>query len=529
MKREVELYFFAVLLLGIVFLLVFFQTGLTSTGFAVFDQQDQTGFGEGVYENVFYDANLSAIVLSVNQTSGDYTSKIFDAGNNSVWNNLTWQGQGILDFQVRACSSSNCSNSNFSSVDLININLTSQYFQYKVSFDGNASNETITLGSVAIDYSLLASPPPPVVTSVSISEPFGQKDSVSDISITFTATGENITCWYNIDGGNNTVLNNCTDSSFDVVSEGSYVLYIYVNGSSGLASDSSAFSVSSSVVEEGTTTTEETTTETEEVYEGPPASVADSQTTKLDINEIGTISLNEGESKDFNLVANNSGTKPLSSCVLKNSGELDWIFTSEDVSNLNPGDEKTFTFRVESENIEAGTYNTLLSVNCFETASSTSLTINVIKETFEFSITDVRKVRNDEVRVTYTLTDLSESDQTIDLKFTLFDDTSQKVSEITDTQNLSANATEKRFRTTIPVNETIEGNLTIQSDINSQVYSSSVNEVIILRAPSILGFVTLGQIGGTGGLIVLVISVLAIFAIIFIVRVLRRSRGMTVK
>ena len=67
MKREVELYFFAVLLLGVVFLLAFFQTGFTGTGFAVFNQQDNTSFDLGTYTNLEY--NGSAVVLSVNQTS----------------------------------------------------------------------------------------------------------------------------------------------------------------------------------------------------------------------------------------------------------------------------------------------------------------------------------------------------------------------------------------------------------------------------------------------------------------------------
>jgi len=157
MKREVTLYIGAVVLIVVVFLFSFFQPELT--GFAVFQQQDQSGFNEGVYENVFYDANLSAIILSVNQTSGDYTSKIFDAGDDSVWNNLTWVGQGSINFQIRACSSSDCSNSTFSSVDLTNINLTSQYFQYKVSFNEDP-NLTISLESVSIDYSVLISVPP---------------------------------------------------------------------------------------------------------------------------------------------------------------------------------------------------------------------------------------------------------------------------------------------------------------------------------------------------------------------------------
>ena len=80
MKKEVLIYFYVgILILGAIFAVYLFNLQLT--GFAVFEQNTNATFAEGTYSNVKY--NGSAIVLSANQTSGTYTSKIFDA-NESV-------------------------------------------------------------------------------------------------------------------------------------------------------------------------------------------------------------------------------------------------------------------------------------------------------------------------------------------------------------------------------------------------------------------------------------------------------------
>jgi len=60
------------------------------TGFSVFEQDNRSDFDEGNYNNTEW--NGSGVVLSGGNTSGDYTSTVFDAGNDASWNNLTWQG-----------------------------------------------------------------------------------------------------------------------------------------------------------------------------------------------------------------------------------------------------------------------------------------------------------------------------------------------------------------------------------------------------------------------------------------------------
>lgn len=577
MKREVELYFFAALLLGVVFLLAFFQTGFPGTGFAVFGENSTTGFNVDGMENVYYNNSLSAVVLNESQTSGTYTSQIFNAVNSSVWNNLTWagsvSGNAFFVFQVTSCDIDDCSDANFSEVIPVGnlITLTSpssRYFQYKIIFENNDSNDTLELESVSIDYDVLTQEggnniPTLIDQNVNTDENTGVEltlsgtDSDGD-SLVFSivdspSNGElgNITQVDNVSAsvtytpntefsGDDSLTFKANDGTED--SDVATILITVVPEPScsndlSLCDETNCVDVGSGywyddvcnaneeTIEEETT---ETTTETESedvVFPIP----------KLDLDNVQSLILSPEDSESVSLVSRNTGTKDLSSCVLSFSGDSsEWISYPQDSFNLNQGEERTSSLAVSvPEDTSPGEYVIGASVGCFGLSSfqepSTQITVNVIQKTFEFNLTDVRKIRDDEVRVTYVLTDLSESDQTIELRFALFDDTSQQVSEITDTQNLSANSTEERFRTIVPINETIEGNLTIQADINSQVYSSSVNEAIVLRAPSILGFVTLGQLGGTGGLIVLIVSILAIVAIIFISRRLRKARGITTK
>src|SRR3970282_1749006 len=115
--------------------LAIYYLNLGLTGLVIYEQNDVAAFNEGTYQNVLYDENLSAVVLDDNQTTGSYTSKVFDASGEVSWDNITFEGSDALDFEATTCSNANCSDASFSSVDLASMNMTGQYFQYRVNFD----------------------------------------------------------------------------------------------------------------------------------------------------------------------------------------------------------------------------------------------------------------------------------------------------------------------------------------------------------------------------------------------------------
>ena len=81
-RKEAVVYLYVgVLIIGALLAVYYFNLGLT--GFAVFEQNTESSFNEGVYSDTLYDTNVDAVVLNLssNATSGTYTSKTFDAGS----------------------------------------------------------------------------------------------------------------------------------------------------------------------------------------------------------------------------------------------------------------------------------------------------------------------------------------------------------------------------------------------------------------------------------------------------------------
>ncbi|MDP3992001.1 MAG: hypothetical protein Q8P79_00635, partial [Nanoarchaeota archaeon] len=316
MRREVSASIFAVLIVAAAILTVYYLN-VGPTGFAIFSQNDNGAFfGAGnytSYENVTWSGSAVVLNSSANATSGTYTSKVFDAGSSATWNNLTSEGSGVT-FEVRSCSAADCANVSFSSANLGNLNLTGQYFQYRASLD--SANDT--LGSVAVDYTIAQQGTP---LSVSVSEPSGEKNSLTAIPLTFTiagGAGTNLTCSYDINyaGGvlvPNTVIscaNGSNTQTFTLTEKGGdNTLTVYASDSSGNASASSGFSVS---VPSGGITGG--AVEEEEEQE-TPAPVAAAPAISL-VAEVPSQTINQGNSRGLSLLVQNTGTAFATSCVL---------------------------------------------------------------------------------------------------------------------------------------------------------------------------------------------------------------------
>ncbi|MDP3917093.1 MAG: hypothetical protein Q8Q42_02280 [Nanoarchaeota archaeon] len=60
-------------------------------GATTFVTNSESDFDEGVYDYVYYDNATSSLQMNSSFINGWYTSKVFDAGSNAVWNNLTWE------------------------------------------------------------------------------------------------------------------------------------------------------------------------------------------------------------------------------------------------------------------------------------------------------------------------------------------------------------------------------------------------------------------------------------------------------
>lgn len=375
MKKEVQyLAVLAVLALGVAAL---YYGGTSLTGFAVFDQSSQDDFN-GTYENVFYNSNLSAIIVNTNQTNGTYTSQIFDAGNESSWNNLTFVGND-LTFEVRSCEDSGCSNESFSNASLGNLNLTGQYFQYEVTFNSNVSNLT----SVSLDYSIVEeidSTPLEIeiVKPVEGEEYFSNKN----VPLEFGVEGNegNLTCWYVLDGSNHT-LGSCGNYSGNLGDDvGSYDLFVYVVDASTneTVSDSVSFSVVSPPKddEDDDESSSETSTKTTTTKKTNEDSL---YTAEFSSEDFLPLTLSPGSSQDVSWIVNNTGNGPSSACGFSSEGDYSsWILYFGEERNINARDGSEFLFTVSPPlDAEAGEYGLGVSVKCDQLTFSKELVVNV--------------------------------------------------------------------------------------------------------------------------------------------------------
>lgn len=547
MKREVSISIFAVLILAVSLLTVSYLR-INPTGFAIFGQQAQADFNQGNYTNLTY--NGSAVVLSANQTTGTYTSPIFDSGNTSTWNNMTTQGSNGLSFNVRSCSVSNCSDSNFTSANLGNLNLTGRYFQYKASFDStNLTNSTLFLNSVSIDYSVMQQSQPIINTSVSISQPTGTKNSTSGIPIAFNAAGNNLSCSYNVQNSSGSVIGNisltgCGNSSFNIAVNGNYTFNLYVSGSSGNAFGSSSFVVSLPSVQNTTqntttqtnntqTTTQTNTTTTNQTTNTtttPQLTQVTPQTLGVSISDIPGQNLYEDGTGTVTVQVQNTGTAGLSKCVLS-SDSSEWVSVSSGSQSINAGAAASYNLALSvPKNSDLGGHGIGLTLTCSETTTTKKLTINVLQKKLDFNVTNVQRTSIGNIRVYYSLSELSNTTQNVTLTFDLLDSNKNIFSNITQNRTIGADKT-GLFTANMPINGSLfnvsqNTSVTLKSEYSSSIFSGQFLKTIVLGAPTggfLSGFAILGE--GSGSIVAGVIVLLVIVIIFFVVRkIIRRNR-----
>jgi len=277
----------------------------------------------------------------------------------------------------------------------------------------------------------------------------------------------------------------------------------------------------------------EDTTEEETVSESvitPEAS--------LSASEISTLLLNPGSSQKATLVITNTGTKHLISCKVRPVGEFDsWILVSEEATNINIGKQHEFSFDVTvPEETEEGIYSLKVSIGCSEIFATRDFTVDVVKKKLEFDVISADRTRDDRVRVLYSLEELSGNDQDVVFTFSLVDANNVEVGRAEVNHSIGANSIDE-FRTNININEsllpinettneTLESELTLNVNFNSQIYSSSIQEKVLIGAP-IGGFAIFEGVGAGEAVIFVIVLFVLVFIFIFARRM--RRKGKTLK
>ena len=205
------------------------------TGFIVLEQSNESSFTGGTYNNTFYqDGSIS---LFAENLTGDYVSEIFDAGRLAKWNNVSWEAVGDLVVTLRSCDDEVCLDDSWNEIhfnppaDLIVSD--NQYFQYKIDFARNDSEQNVSFANLSIDYELLEIPPTLEIISPQNGATYHNNES---INLNFSVSDSNLdSCWYNLADSANISIENCEELYFET-SEGEHTLNLYSNNTLGFES-----------------------------------------------------------------------------------------------------------------------------------------------------------------------------------------------------------------------------------------------------------------------------------------------------
>jgi len=244
--------------------------------------------------------------------------------------------------------------------------------------------------------------------------------------------------------------------------------------------------------------------------------------TKLSSSDIPVSSLYSGDSQTIKWTITNVGILPLYSCNLKFTGDYaSWISFNENNADINLGGQKEFIFNVSvPEDTNEGSYSLSVSVECAQISESKTFVVNVLNEKLGLDILSIERTSKGRVRIDYSLKELSGENQTVGINFSILNSAGQEVSNASANKNISANLM-KEFKIYIPINKSLEGNLTLSAIFDSSIYSSSVKEPIVLGAP-VGGFAIFEGIG-TGSIIILAVVVLSLIVLFVIVRRIRKK------
>jgi len=529
-------------------------TGRSITGFAVFEDSNQGDFDNGTYVGIDY--NGSSLVFVGNNLTGSYASQVFDATDNSNWNNLTWEGnsrlgvisyltsalhQGInttgvymrddsfdlidmkdsnknfylnfsddlingtvlklyskkskgnvvgiylqsdvsgsnplgnfvvnsltgewinislnmsqsdaiwlgegtgsgndpkeyfdyifaevpgsnFTFEVRNCSSSDCSDGTFTSIDLNNLNLDSRYFQYKINFQRDSSSLQPLIYNVSLDYDLISTNSAPTI-SILIPESDANYTTNESLELNFTMSDVDSNedeCWYNIDEGSNLTVSSCADTTFDVSGTGDYTLRVYVNDTQNeIASDSVNFSVNISVNSSSSGGSSGGSGGSSSSSSSGGSSSGESSPTigsikvkKLELSKIDDLILKGGDQKTLSLTAKNIWVFFLNNCNLLFYGDKsNWIFSDQN-EGIAPRESVDYVFDLNiPEEVETGEYSLGLEFICDEGSESQEFSITILSDLQEINVIGIEH-EDDELLINYNFDNTNVIGESVDV------------------------------------------------------------------------------------------------------------------
>jgi len=488
--------------------------------------------GAGYYEyfanssgTVNYKENTSGITFYVNVTpvpdnEPPILSLIYPLNNSYIQEHGVYFNYSVTDQYLDSCGLWLMQNGSWELNQTSTPSNGDNYFALSLG-DGNHSWGIICNDSsnrqTNINYTFAIDSVNPDLT---LSEPTGKKTSKTGIPLTFTASDINLqSCWYNIsyDNGGSwvvspgkeyVIISNCTSTSFSVSNDYSYLIYLTVNDSAGNMNFSSlSFTVSTSTT--------------------PPSNGGGGGgggiplVYKLETNNISNIVGNSGDSKRMVLGVKNSGTLFLNECKLKSTGDNSAWISSSGIKGLGAGEEYEFVFELKiPDGLEAGSYELIPTVICREVNKSVSFNVEILERRLKVELVTLEKRKDNQVLVVYTLEELSDVSQQVEVAISLVNEKGETEAEFKDSKTVNAGS-KQQFEAVLVSEGFLGGNYNLFINAKSPTSSAFLQEEIVLGSPNIQGLSILDESRKNIVIIVILVSVFAVFAGFILMRILK--------
>ncbi len=407
------------------------------------------------------------------------------------------------------------------------VNLTEGNYNWGIVCNDTQNKKSSTNRTFSID---ITSP------SLAISQPIGTKTSRTGIPLTFSVGDASpVSCIYNVFTGASVVVSNtsvnCSSGSatFSVTSDADFILNFYVNDSAGNTKYSnSSFSVDTSTPSGGNTGGSSGGGGGGGGGGGsfPITPKVVSGLNKLEITGLSNLIVNPGDTKKLTPNVRNAGTNFLNNCKLKPIGEYSSWVSSEGTKNLAAGEISDFSFSLNiPKDVESGIFSITLSLECQETSKDTQFSVEVIKKRLGFDLVKVERFAEDKIKVNFFLEELSGVEQEVNIQFLFFGSDNKKVAEVEQSRTVLPNSKET-YEIIIPIDSSLEGELNLLVNINSETYSTFVQENILLGS-YVSGFSIFGGEKSRVDSIIslLLILLFSVFAYFIIKRILHHKKS----
>ena len=488
-----------------------------SSGFHVVYLFANDSFGNLATNNSSFNIQIGAPSISLISPVGDYLNitqnieLIYTASDSDLDSCELW-GDFNGTFELNQINSNVVSGID----NYFFLNITDGIYLWNIkcndSFGNNAfaENETFYIDTIN-----------PLLT---LSQPTGSYSSRNNIPIVFNASDASpLICYYKVYRGINLEIQTTSvsclsgSSDFDVTLDADFVLSFFAEDPLGhINYTSSSFTVSTSTGGGssggggggGSTTI---------IKPGNATTIID-----LSVEKISDIVADAGDIKKVTWGVENIGTAFLNDCKFLAGGlQKSWIDNGGQ-KDLSAGEQYDFVFDINiPDDAESGSYNIILSLVCKEVTKTTSFKIDILNKELGLKLVKVERSDKDKVRVVYSVEELSGLDQNLEFQFIIFDSNNERVAEISESKTISANGKEE-YETLIPIDALLSGELSLLVNLNSDTYSTFVQENIVLGKFKTTGLTIFDNFGGTNTIISMVIGVLFLaFAVVMVIRILK--------